>query len=174
MSASPPNERPESGLGPSPASEDKLIDLREAEELLRLVRSHRSLPPLIDRRGRLLIQSEITSFQTESARLLEKAERFSEKIERLKEKAERFSEEIERLKGKASRAGGPVRAMEVEHEQHGEDLLEIRRLTGDLVAPDEACTTWRALYIGLQQLEQELMDHIHLENNILFRRALTS
>ena len=78
------------------------------------------------------------------------------------------------VSGQASRAGGPVRAMEVEHEQHGEDLLEIRRLTGDLVAPDEACTTWRALYIGLQQLEQELMDHIHLENNILFRRALTS
>jgi regulator of cell morphogenesis and NO signaling len=78
------------------------------------------------------------------------------------------------VSGMGGRAGGPVRAMEVEHEHHGEDLLEVRRLTGDLIPPDEACTTWRALYLGLQQLEQELMDHIHLENNILFRRALAS
>ena len=76
--------------------------------------------------------------------------------------------------GLAGRAGGAVRAMEVEHELHGEDLLEVRRLTGDLIPPDEACTTWRALYLGLQQLEQELTEHIHLENNILFRRALAS
>ena len=76
--------------------------------------------------------------------------------------------------GMGSRAGGPVLAMELEHEHHGEDLTETRRLTGDLTPPDEACTTWRALYLGLQQLEQELMEHIHLENNILFRRALAS
>lgn len=74
--------------------------------------------------------------------------------------------------GMGPRAGGPVLAMELEHEHHGEDLAEIRRLTDDLAAPAEACTTWRALYLGLQQLEQELMEHIHLENNILFRRAL--
>jgi regulator of cell morphogenesis and NO signaling len=76
--------------------------------------------------------------------------------------------------GMGRRAGGPVLAMELEHEHHGEDLAEIRRLTDDLTPPDEACTTWRALYLGLQQLEQELMEHIHLENNILFRRALAS
>ena len=64
--------------------------------------------------------------------------------------------------------------MEIEHEHHGEDLQAVRQLTNDLIPPDEACTTWRALYLGLQQLEQELMDHIHLENNILFRRALAS
>ena len=74
----------------------------------------------------------------------------------------------------AGRAGGPVRAMEVEHEHHGENLREVRRLTGDLIAPDEGCTTWRALYLGLQQLEQELMEHIHLENNVLFPRALNA
>jgi regulator of cell morphogenesis and NO signaling len=72
------------------------------------------------------------------------------------------------------RAGGPVHVMELEHEHHGEDLQRVRQLTVDLLPPDEACTTWRALYLGLQQLEQELMDHIHLENNILFRRALAS
>jgi regulator of cell morphogenesis and NO signaling len=78
------------------------------------------------------------------------------------------------LSGLAGSAGGPVRAMELEHEHHGEDLQAVRALTADLVAPAEACTTWRALYLGLQQLEEELMEHIHLENNILFRRALAS
>jgi regulator of cell morphogenesis and NO signaling len=40
--------------------------------------------------------------------------------------------------------------------------------------PAEACTTWRALYLALQQFEEELMTHIHLENNVLFRRALAA
>jgi regulator of cell morphogenesis and NO signaling len=76
--------------------------------------------------------------------------------------------------GMGRRAGGPVHVMEVEHEHHGQNLERVRRLTTDLVPPDEACTTWRALYLGLQQLEQELMEHIHLENNVLFRRALVA
>ena len=74
--------------------------------------------------------------------------------------------------GAGSGAGGPVHVMELEHEHHGENLQTVRRLTDDLTPPPEACTTWRALYLGLQQFEQELMEHIHLENNILFRRAL--
>lgn len=76
------------------------------------------------------------------------------------------------VQGMGSRAAGPVHVMELEHEHHREDLLRVRALTDDLTPPEEACTTWRALYLGLQQLEQELMEHIHLENNILFRRAL--
>jgi regulator of cell morphogenesis and NO signaling len=76
--------------------------------------------------------------------------------------------------GAAARAGAAVRAMEAEHEHHGENLQVVRQLTDDLVPPPEACTTWRALYLGLHQLEQELMEHIHLENNILFRRALVT
>jgi regulator of cell morphogenesis and NO signaling len=76
------------------------------------------------------------------------------------------------------RTGAPVAApvsmMEKEHEHHKGDLMRIRALTADLTPPAEACTTWRALYTGLQQLEQELMEHIHLENNVLFRRALAA
>jgi regulator of cell morphogenesis and NO signaling len=73
-----------------------------------------------------------------------------------------------------ARVSAPVSAMEEEHEHHKSDLLRIRALTSDLTPPAEACTTWRALYVGLQQFEQELMEHIHLENNILFRRALAA
>ena len=62
--------------------------------------------------------------------------------------------------------------MEAEHVDHGENLARMRALAGDLVPPPEACTTWRALYLGLGTLERELMEHIHLENNVLFPRVL--
>jgi regulator of cell morphogenesis and NO signaling len=66
----------------------------------------------------------------------------------------------------------PVHVMEQEHDDHGASLRRTRALTRDLTPPQDACTTWRALYLGLEELERELMDHIHLENNVLFPRAL--
>jgi regulator of cell morphogenesis and NO signaling len=65
----------------------------------------------------------------------------------------------------------PVRMMEHEHDAHAEYLAKIRDLTGDLRIPEHACATWRALYHGLETLEADLMQHIHLENNVLFARA---
>ena len=76
------------------------------------------------------------------------------------------------LGGRGRMAAGPIYVMESEHVDHAESLQKTRRLTADLVAPEEACPTWRALYLRLRQLEVELMDHIHLENNVLFRRVL--
>jgi regulator of cell morphogenesis and NO signaling len=66
----------------------------------------------------------------------------------------------------------PVRVMMQEHHDHGENLRRIRQLTEDLTAPEHACASWRELYRSLAELEVDLMDHIHLENNILFPRAL--
>jgi regulator of cell morphogenesis and NO signaling len=65
----------------------------------------------------------------------------------------------------------PVRMLQQEHVEHGHDLQRIRELTGDLEIPQLACTTWTALYHGLAKLEEDLMQHIHLENNVLFVRA---
>ncbi|HEY6039115.1 MAG TPA: hemerythrin domain-containing protein [Kofleriaceae bacterium] len=65
----------------------------------------------------------------------------------------------------------PVRMMESEHDTHREHLEKIRALTDDLQLPPHACATWTALYHGLEHVEAELMQHIHLENNILFSRA---
>ena len=65
----------------------------------------------------------------------------------------------------------PVRMMESEHDSHREHLVKIRELTGDLQLPAHACATWTALYHGLETVEADLMQHIHLENNILFSRA---
>ncbi len=74
--------------------------------------------------------------------------------------------------GRGAGAGGPIHVMEQEHEDHGRSLERLRELTADLTAPPEACTTWRALYLRLGRLSDELMEHIHLENNVLFPRAL--
>jgi len=65
----------------------------------------------------------------------------------------------------------PVRVMESEHDGHRQHLAKIRELTGDLRLPAQACATWTALYHGLEAVEADLMQHIHLENNILFSRA---
>jgi regulator of cell morphogenesis and NO signaling len=67
---------------------------------------------------------------------------------------------------------GPVQMMEQEHRDHAENLRRTRALAHDLIPPEEACTSWRALYLRLDQLEADLMEHIHLENNVLFPRAL--
>ena len=76
--------------------------------------------------------------------------------------------------GRGAMAAMPVQVMEQEHQDHGKNLARLRELAHDFETPDEACGTWRALYLGLSELERDLMTHIHLENNILFPRALRS
>ena len=62
----------------------------------------------------------------------------------------------------------PIAMMRHEHTDHGAALEHIIALTHDMTPPAEACNTWRALYAGLNQLRDDLISHIHLENNILF------
>lgn len=66
----------------------------------------------------------------------------------------------------------PIAVMEKEHVNAGGALVDLRALTHDYQLPAYACTTVRALYAGLQALEADLHVHIHLENNILFPRAI--
>lgn len=68
--------------------------------------------------------------------------------------------------------GGPIAVMRYEHNQHGDTLESIVILTDNMQPPSGACNTWRALYRGLHELRIDLMQHIHLENNLLFQRAL--
>ena len=74
--------------------------------------------------------------------------------------------------GRGEMAAMPIQVMEEEHHDHARNLERLRELTGGYSPPDEACGTWRALYLGLSELERELMQHMHTENNILFPRAL--
>lgn len=75
-------------------------------------------------------------------------------------------------RGEGKMADGPVRVMIMEHENAGNALKRFRELTNDYNVPEEACNTWRALWTGLEAFEESLHQHIHLENNILFPRAL--
>ena len=76
------------------------------------------------------------------------------------------------LEARGRLARMPIQVMLAEHEDHGQALRKTRALTGDLQVPEEACLKWRELYRALGELEQELMDHILLENSVLFPRAL--
>ncbi len=76
--------------------------------------------------------------------------------------------------GQGSRTTGPVAVMEHEHESAGGALERLRELTTGYEVPEGACNTWRALWHGLADLEESMHQHIHLENNILFPRALAS
>ena len=66
----------------------------------------------------------------------------------------------------------PIRVMLMEHDSAGEGLERIRQLTNGLTPPEDACNTFRGLYYELGALEADLHRHIHLENNILFPRAV--
>ncbi|TPG61632.1 iron-sulfur cluster repair protein YtfE [Ewingella americana] len=74
--------------------------------------------------------------------------------------------------GMGRQAAGPISVMEREHDDAGEILEEIKRLTDNVTPPEGACVTWRALYAGINEFITDLMEHIHLENNLLFPRAL--
>ncbi len=67
---------------------------------------------------------------------------------------------------------GPISVMMSDHEGHIEEIEKIYALTQDLVPHAQACNTWRALYLGLQEFVSDINMHIHIENNILFSRAL--
>ena len=66
----------------------------------------------------------------------------------------------------------PIRVMVMEHEHAGEAMEQFRELTNDYTPPPEACNTYRALFDSLHQLEQNMHQHVHKENNILFPRAV--
>jgi regulator of cell morphogenesis and NO signaling len=64
----------------------------------------------------------------------------------------------------------PIARMRHEHDDHGAHLRELDRLTNGITVPADGCRTWQALYAGLAKLVDDLMEHIHLENNVLFPR----
>jgi regulator of cell morphogenesis and NO signaling len=66
----------------------------------------------------------------------------------------------------------PVRMMEMEHASAGEGLEEMRTLTSAYTPPEDACFSYKTLYSALREFEADLHQHIHLENNILFPRAI--
>jgi regulator of cell morphogenesis and NO signaling len=66
---------------------------------------------------------------------------------------------------------GPISVLAHEHDDAGRALRTLRELTHDYTPPQDACNTFRAMLDSLQQLEADMHQHVHKENNILFPRA---
>ncbi|GAA4751127.1 hypothetical protein GCM10023229_34950 [Flavisolibacter ginsenosidimutans] len=66
----------------------------------------------------------------------------------------------------------PIRIMEVDHEAAGDILDEMQKLSNNYTPPADACNSYQFLYKKLKDLDEDLHQHIHLENNILFPKAL--
>ena len=149
-----------------------------------------SLPTLVEH----LLEHFHAAHRAELPRLLEMARKV-EKVHAekpdcprgLAEHVERIAEELEAhmqkeehvlfpmlLAGRGRMASMPIQVMEEEHVDHGRNLARLRELAHGFVPPEDACGTWRALYLGLQELDEQVMQHIHLENNVLFPRAVRS
>jgi iron-sulfur cluster repair protein len=61
-----------------------------------------------------------------------------------------------------------------EHEEHDQAVARLLALTNNLTVPENACGSWTRLYTLARELVDDLTDHIHLENEILFPRVLAS
>jgi regulator of cell morphogenesis and NO signaling len=68
----------------------------------------------------------------------------------------------------------PINLMEMEHELVGKNMEIIRQLANNYILPAEACATYSLLYRLLQEFEEDLHMHVHLENNILFPKAIAA
>jgi len=68
--------------------------------------------------------------------------------------------------------GNPIRMMELEHERAGDAMRRIRTLSHDYALPDDGCATCSTTFGELREFESDLHQHVHLENNILFPKAL--
>jgi len=66
----------------------------------------------------------------------------------------------------------PINMMEVEHDDAGDLIKKITFLSNNFTPPEGACNTFRALYAKLEEYQNDLFQHIHLENNILFPKAI--
>lgn len=66
----------------------------------------------------------------------------------------------------------PINMMEMEHTAAGDILRKIAELSNNYTPPADACNTYRALYHSLEEYQNDLFQHIHLENNILFPKAI--
>ncbi len=83
-------------------------------------------------------------------------------------------------RGQASASGlgmagiqGPINVMEREHVSAGNSMEEINRLSKGYSVPEDGCNTYKLVYQKLKEFEEDLHQHIHLENNILFPKAIT-
>lgn len=129
----------------------------------------RDLPPLIDAARK--VERVHAAKPSVPKGLADALMEFANDLEHHMQKEERVLFPMLRRGARGEMVAMPITVMQSEHDSHAEGLATIRALTNNLTLPPEACATWTALYRGLEAIEADLMQHIHLENNILFSRA---
>lgn len=83
-----------------------------------------------------------------------------------------LAEQKPKPRGCFGTVANPIAMMTQEHDSAGAVMAEIRELSHDYTPPAGACPTYQAYYSALREFEQDLHQHVHLENNILFPRAI--
>lgn len=123
----------------------------------------------------------------ELIRLAEKVERvhgdhaeaplgLAQVLREMQEELESHMQKEEAILFPLMRTGGrpgivhPISQMRHEHDQHALQIRQLETLTDHFHLPEGACRSWQALYLGVAALVADLMEHIHIENNILFAR----
>ncbi len=150
-------------------------DLRPSHELVDHIvgRYHdglrRDLPSLIDAARK--VERVHAARPGVPAGLADELTEFWTEMEQHLIKEERVVFPMLRMGVRGAQVYMPVRVMEHEHHSQAAELTRFRELTSDLQLPAHACATWTALYHGLAAMEVDLIEHIHLENNVLFPRA---
>lgn len=138
---------------------------RLAELAAKVVNRHGDTKPELPE-----IQTKVAKISDELTEHLAKEEvvlfPYVTKLERAKE------EGTPKPHGCFGAVANPIAMMTQEHDAAGALMADIRELSGDYTPPVGACPTFHAFYSGLREFEQDLHQHIHLENNILFPRAL--
>lgn len=62
--------------------------------------------------------------------------------------------------------------MKMEHQAAGKDMWLFHELTNDYVLPEDACSSYKQLFEKMKEFEDDFLLHVHLENNILFLKAI--
>jgi len=147
----------------TPDEPDEIIELIVA----RYHNTHRrELPELIDLARRV---ERVHAGHPEAPKGLARfLERMLEELLKHMEKEEAIL--FPMMRARHPMVSAPMTAMRAEHTAHGEALAALAASTNDMRPPPDACSSWRALYAGLRKLSDDLMEHIHIENNILFPR----
>jgi len=161
----------------------QLKALAEAAEPAKMPQDTDSLIAMIETRYHAIHRQELPEL-IRLARRVEAVHRDAEGVPRgLADLLELMADELdahmqkeERVLFPMMRQGGgpmishPIATMSAEHNDHAEHLRSLEALTNDFTPPAHACNSWRALYVGTQKLANDLAEHIHTENNILFPR----
>jgi regulator of cell morphogenesis and NO signaling len=142
----------------------------------------RSLPVIFEHSQKVALKhggnhNEVITISELFSRIMEELEVHMQKEERMLFPYIKRLLEIERSGEEAPHAPfgtveNPIKVMEAEHEAAGKIMTEINVLSSAYTLPEDACTTYRVLFQELKEFEDDLHIHIHLENNILFPKAI--